>query len=384
MEKVDIVVGIPTYNNSKTVSFVVRQIDEGLRKYFPQYTALIVDSDGKSGDGTREAFEATETKTGKLFVHYKNPISGKGSALKEIFELAIARNSKVIAVFDSDLRSITPEWVGLMIKPIVAGADFTVPNYFRYKYDGTITNNICFPLMYGVLCRDIRQPIGGDFAFNRALAEFWLGRTSWENDIARFGIDIFMTSNAVLGDFRVKQVFLGEKIHDPRDPTDLKPMFSQVVKTFFGIITSRKGEWSKLKEVREVETVGSRRDVEPAAFEVDVGRMREDFLKGKREMAERWREILDAERFSLIKDMEEPEVDAELWCDIVFDFIVHSVREENWMNALIPLWSARNYSFVKETESMSSLEAEQQILEQARIFFRKRERLIEKLGPVMR
>ncbi|QLJ52731.1 MAG: hypothetical protein Sv326_0556 [Candidatus Fermentimicrarchaeum limneticum] len=384
MDKFDIVVGIPTYNNSKTISFVVKQIDAGLRKHFPNRRALIVDSDARSNDGTMEVFEGTETKTEKLFVHYKNPISGKGSALKEIFELSIEKNSEFIAVFDSDLRSITPEWVRLMIKPIEVGADFTVPNYFRYKYDGTITNNICFPLIYGVLCRNIRQPIGGDFAFNRAMVEFWLGRTSWENDIARFGIDIFMTSNAVLGNFKVKQVFLGEKIHDPRNPTDLKPMFSQVVKTFFGIIASSKGEWFKLKEVGEVEMVGSRGDVEPQAFEVDVERMREDFLKGRREMAGRWKSILDARTFSLIHGMEEPEVDAELWCDIVFDFIAHSTGEGDWMNALIPLWSARNYSFVKETESMSSLEAEQQILEQARIFFGKRERLIEKLEPVMR
>src|SRR5438477_11718332 len=53
--KADLVVGIPSYNNARTIGHVVRAASVGLAKYFPQFTAVIINSDGGSKDGTREA-----------------------------------------------------------------------------------------------------------------------------------------------------------------------------------------------------------------------------------------------------------------------------------------------------------------------------------------
>ena len=50
----DIVIGIPSYNNARTVGHVVRAAHAGLAKYFPQFTAVIVNSDGGSKDGTQD------------------------------------------------------------------------------------------------------------------------------------------------------------------------------------------------------------------------------------------------------------------------------------------------------------------------------------------
>jgi glucosylglycerate synthase len=50
--QVDVVVGIPSYNNSRTIGHVVRAAHAGLAKYFPQFTAVIINSDGGSRDGT--------------------------------------------------------------------------------------------------------------------------------------------------------------------------------------------------------------------------------------------------------------------------------------------------------------------------------------------
>ena len=51
----DIVVGIPSYNNVRTIGNVVQAAQAGLTKYFPQFRAVIVNSDGGSSDGTRDA-----------------------------------------------------------------------------------------------------------------------------------------------------------------------------------------------------------------------------------------------------------------------------------------------------------------------------------------
>ena len=50
----------------------------------------------------------------------------------------------------------------LTVEPLQDGYDFVNPIYSRHKYDGTITNHVCYPLLNGVLCTNLRQPIGGE------------------------------------------------------------------------------------------------------------------------------------------------------------------------------------------------------------------------------
>jgi hypothetical protein len=90
---------------------------------------------------------------------------------------------------DTDLRSITPEWIELLIKPVLEeDYDYVSPYYMRHKYDGTITNTIVYPLTRALYGKRIRQPIGGDFGFSGRLASFYLDKDVWESDVARFGI----------------------------------------------------------------------------------------------------------------------------------------------------------------------------------------------------
>ena len=55
--------------------------------------------------------------------------------------------------------------------------------------------------------------------------------------MAKFGIDIWMTTSAIVGGFRICQARLGVKIHGEKDPAaDLGPMFRQVVGTIFQLM----------------------------------------------------------------------------------------------------------------------------------------------------
>ena len=89
--------------------------------------------------------------------------------------MAVQLQAKACAVVDSDLRSITPEWIDMLLRPILfAGYDFVAPYYQRHKYDGTITNSIVYPLtrsLYGVR---VRQPIGGEFGISARLIARYL------------------------------------------------------------------------------------------------------------------------------------------------------------------------------------------------------------------
>jgi hypothetical protein len=161
--------------------------------------------------------------------------SGKGSAVQAIFEAARYLQVKGVALVDSDLRSVTPEWMKLLITPTLTGTDFVAPLYNRSKYDGTITNFLCYPLTATLYGKNIRQPIGGDFGLSIRLVEEILNSPMWDYPyVSRFGIDIFETHTALAKGFKVKEAPLGVKSHDPKDPSSqLVGMFRQVIGTMF-------------------------------------------------------------------------------------------------------------------------------------------------------
>src|SRR5271165_4849055 len=50
--EVDILVGLPTHNNAKTVGSIVKTIQSGILRWFPRERAVIINADGGSRDGT--------------------------------------------------------------------------------------------------------------------------------------------------------------------------------------------------------------------------------------------------------------------------------------------------------------------------------------------
>jgi glycosyltransferase involved in cell wall biosynthesis len=229
--RADIMVGIPSFKSAATIGYVVRAAHAGLVQYFPDLRPVVVNSDAGSPDGTGRVVVETEPPDYVeqiLLVHPTNRlqrvsltypeidgVGGKGAALRTIFEIADALQVQALVVVDSDLRSIVPEWIELLAGPILKGGyDFVAPLYARYKYDGTITNTVTYPLTRALYGHRIRQPIGGDFGVSGDLIRHYLECHDWSPDVSRFGIDIWMTTTALADGFRVCEAFLGAKIHD--------------------------------------------------------------------------------------------------------------------------------------------------------------------------
>ncbi|WP_048151350.1 glycosyltransferase [Palaeococcus ferrophilus] len=378
----EVIVGIPSYNNAETISFVVKQAAEGLKKYFNG--GIVVNADGGSKDGTREAVLNTSVPDG-VEVHsfvYKWPIPGKGSAMKELMEFAMKREADALVFVDSDLRSITPEWIYRFAKPIEEGYDFVAPLYIRHKWDGTITNNIAYPMTASLYGKNVRQPIGGDFGISRKLMEVYLeDEDVWKTHVARFGVDIFLTTTAIARGFKVIQTALGMKIHDPKDPAaSLGPMFNQVVGTLFTLMKKYENVWKGVKAIEDVPVFGELEKGEPEEVKVTLELLE---IKAK-ELFSNYEPVLkralSEETFNGVKKaLQTFEFDDRLWSHVLYDGAVayrDGILEE--AEPLVPLYFAKTADFVKRTMDMSTLEAEKLIEERAKVFLEEKDYLLER------
>jgi hypothetical protein len=387
IRETDIVIGIPSYNNARTIGHVVRAAQAGLAKYFPQFNAVIVNSDGGSSDGTREAVLSASVDFSRLlmlstpltgihrlsFPYHGTP--GKGSAFRLVFHMARQLRAKACAVVDADLRSITPEWIDLLIRPVLhADYDFVAPYYHRHKYDGTITNSIVYPLTRALYGRRIRQPIGGDFGLSERIIARYLSRHDWEADVARYGIDIWMTTIAVADNFKTCQSFLGAKLHDAKDPgSDLSAMLQQVVGSVFGLMREYQPRWAAVEGSSPVDLYGFPYDVGLDPIDVNVGRMLSFFYAGCRNLGEVWSMALEPATLKSLRGLVDRFAGKErdfrladdLWVRIVYEFSAACHRRAldpgQLLRSLTPLYLARVASFVIETREMFAAEVEDRI-----------------------
>ncbi|MEJ2068150.1 MAG: glycosyltransferase, partial [Deltaproteobacteria bacterium] len=68
IKRADVVVGIPSYNEAATIAYPTAQAGLGLLQYFGDKTAVIINCDNNSSDGTKEVFLNTPTEVPKIYV----------------------------------------------------------------------------------------------------------------------------------------------------------------------------------------------------------------------------------------------------------------------------------------------------------------------------
>ena len=397
LKKAEIVVGIPSYNEADSIPFVVNKVDEGLSKYFGRKDTAIVNVDGGSTDDTKKVFLGLETKNPKIFISTPPGKTGKGRVIRNLFEAGVELGAKAVAMVDSDLKSITPQWIQYLTEPVILGNDYVIPIYVRHKYDGTITNNITYPLTRALYGLRTRQPIAGDFGFSGKLARVFLTEKTWTDNVHLFGIDIWMTTIAIARGFKVCQTFLGApKTHRAKDPAaHLGPMFFQVVGTVFQLAVEFEYIWKEVSESRPTSIFGFGLGVKEEPPEVKVTRenLLNNFLKGADDYGALWTKIISPLNLGDLQKLreipaEKVKVPADLWARILFDYIV-AYRDElkdrtALMNSLVPLYYARTLGYVNAIRDMETKEAEEFLNEECRVIEEEKYYLIAKWNQTPR
>ena len=198
-----------------------------------------------------------------------------------------------------------------------------------------------------------------------------------QTDVARFGIDIWLTTNAIVhSNKKIYQASLGAKIHDPKDPgADLVPMFTQVVGTLFDLLTEYNYIWKKNlanKIIEKAPIYGEVLEIQPEPVNINVENLKNNLKKGlnnpfTKELAYKYLDYIS----------KNGTISIEMWIDILFKAIVmySQTKNINIIQSLVPLYFGRVADFAQSTQEMNEIEAENVINNQVYLFLEKERRI---------
>jgi hypothetical protein len=397
--EVDILVGVPTHNNAKTIGSIVEAIRTGILRFFPRERAAIINADGGSRDGTPELVVSAAIddlrRTSNLYTlrtlhsistQYASSPAG-GTALRTILAAAELLRAKACAVISPESTQITPDWITTLLRPIYTEEiDLVLPTYSRHRFDGLLLTNLLYPMTRALYGLRIREPYALEFAFSGRLGSQFLAQNAWHDETARAGSETYFTLAAIAGGYRICQSFLGAKEHVERRSADLVPAMRQTVGALFSSLEPNFSVWRAKTGSQPIPTTGAEREFTLEPLRVNRKRLREMFSTGVAELESVFQSILSPSTLAelqRIAGLEETRFrySPELWVQTVYEFAAayHKsvISRDHIIQALAPLFRGRVFTFLVENRSGSAAGVEDNIESLCLEFERMKPNLLE-------
>jgi glycosyltransferase involved in cell wall biosynthesis len=395
--EVDILVGVPTFNDARTVGQVVQAIRAGLLKYFPRQRAVIINADGGSKDETQELVRAASIsdlqhvsnlqalRTLHCISTRYNGGPQSGNALHTILAAGDLLRASASAVISADSTNIEPEWMDRLLRPVTRdNYDLITPLYRRHKFDGLLVRNLVYPMSRAIYARQIREPYPSELAFSGRLSSQFLNSDSPQD--GEVGSEFNLLVAAISGGFRIAQSFLGERARVDQPPSDLVQAMRQTVGPLFGSLERNFVYWSNDGQPQPVAAIGAEPDLNLEPLRINRKRLFQMFTHGVAELRPVFEVILSPATHAELqrasgKSEEQFCYRNELWVRTVYEFAASHHKEvinrDHIIQALAPLYRGRAYTFLVENRDASSEQVEQNVEGLCRTFERLKPYLLE-------
>lgn len=380
----DLIVGIPTFNNSQTIGEIVEAVVAGLARIAGSRRVAVVQADGGSKDDTPQRFRnALADRVPLVQLRYpmyplhklSMPISGvpgRAEALDTIFGASQKLGATGGAIVESDLRSVTADWIDRLLSPLSEGYDLVWPLYVRQKFEGAMNNGIVYPFTRALYGRNIRFPVGSDFGFSTRVAALALASGGNNGDRANSS-SVALVARAIQSDLQICEARLGPRVVEPRESggPDVSSTLAQALTPVFGEAEKSAPFWQRIKTVQEVPMFGAPMEAPSTATpQVNIGRMIESYRLGHQDLQAIWGRILPPATLVELKRLSRMPEESfrladEIWARIIYDFALgyrlRTLARDHLLRALTPLYLAWVASFIGEVQSASADQVEARI-----------------------
>jgi hypothetical protein len=367
----DVVVGLLTLNNVGTIEQVVKSIIEGLQQFFAGASAMIINYDGGSQDGTPDIIERLAAghvparivsgAAGRYATLANDSgLSGRAEDIRRLCETAQSLQAKACLIIEGNLRALSPQWIDLLGRPVYQDEmDYVVPLFRRHRYEGTLVSNLLYPLMRALYGKRLRYPSGGGYGLSGRLARELVKKPFWSQDATRISFDGWMTTVALAEEYQVCHAFLGVKDQESKLGTaDLANVLAAAVGSIFQSMEDYEPMWERSHAPIDVPLYGVV-EYAPLTGPVNITRMVSGVRQGVRDLLPLWEVILSPETLGQIlalgiQESDEFHFPADLWVQVVYEFALayhdQVLHREHLLKSLTPLYLGQTASFVLDTQ----------------------------------
>jgi hypothetical protein len=225
-----------------------------------------------------------------------------------------------------------------------------------------------YPITRTTFGRRIREIHSTELGFSGRLATHCLNQGVWNDAALQAAPETWMAITAISQDFRCCQSYLGPKGQPAaKSGTDIVAAVRQTVGTLFWCLESQERFWISRVGSEPVPTFGPDHELGSQKVRVSRKRMFDLFRSGVAELAPLLKSILAADTDAEIErvatfDERNFQFEDALWARTICDFAAayhHSVlNRDHLVQALVPLYRGRIYSFLLKHQDSSPDEIE--------------------------
>ncbi len=381
--EVDLLVGILSHQSANTMRRAARSIENSLQQNFVRQRVAIISVDAGSVEDASDVTSASESQFAND-LHSKglttlrtihritanfSAAPSAGVSFHTILSSADLLRAKACAVVSPATSSMSPDWIPNLLRPAFRdNYDFVAPLYSRHKFHGLLARNLLYPMTRALFGRRIRELYTDEWGFSNRLATFCLNQDVWHEESVRTRPEAWMGISALSSDFRCCQVFLGDKPQPPSGSgLDIVEALRQTVGSLFWCLETHQSAWLNREGSEPVPTFGPDHAVTAEPMDLDRSRMLEMFQSGVKQLEPILHTILSPETHSSIQTIAALDQSAfrfsnDLWVKMLYDFASayhHTViNRDHLVQALVPLYRGKIYSFLMEHSDSSPAEME--------------------------
>ncbi|NLV73060.1 MAG: hypothetical protein GXY52_00020 [Chloroflexi bacterium] len=370
--QVDIVIGIPSHRNGRTIGEVLRAVAKGVATHLPNYRVLLINADGGSSDNTTHLVSeaAMPSNLTKLITTYVGPI-GKGNAIRAIFEAAALARARACLVLEARVPGIKPVWIPKLVQPILDGVDLVIGTFETTPYASAFTDNVVYPFIRAFVNASLRNPLPSEFCIAVPVAERMVRQDIWETDISRFGINLWVALDALIDRLRIQQVELGARGEPSGDPGALGDLrLLHTISTLFRYLTTYHRLWIGHITPQTVLQIPSDTVAPSQTCSDCLPALRASFTEGLQQFEAEWAKVLPPRDIVTLRQLADADDSAfhyslDMWVRTVLRFaFIYNCGEgdpDKVAEAFLPLYYARAATYIRDVLPMTPEERESEV-----------------------
>ncbi|MGI6487726.1 MAG: glycosidase [Syntrophomonadaceae bacterium] len=359
-ENVDLVIGIPFYNEKHTLPYVMKTVGEGVISHLSHRKVLIACAGDPAGAEALDVIKDLKLPAPHLEFLMEPGANGRGASIRALMEVAKHLDAD-IAILAADLRTeknrgLQPEWIKRLVEPIGYKYDLVLASLSRNYYEDVVGQFLAAPLLEVFYRYQLQDPLSGIYAMSHDLIEdYCMDIKFWDELTWGYGIDTWLVTRALRWNKNICEVRLGDKLA-PVTQEKLNFVFKETARAMFECIKKDEDFWSKTEPVLTTPDVYGGDYMDTPS---EVGFSVEDLISAFKRNYIQYRSLyeqlipehlLQSAENALTSATRDFEFEARLWTSVVYNFLFSycfdAIDRDDLLSALTSAFDARQAAFL--------------------------------------